>query len=582
MRRMPTKISGLHLFQSISTLAATLVVGSAVIAAGSAELHPLVGKRFVPADVDYGNPVYECSFDDEAALNDWRLEGGKRMSIAGGNLVLESQPTADDRNHLVCWLTREVPADFLLEFTVRPQDRGNGLNIVFFNARGVDGESIFDPSLRQRDGVFKQYHSGDLDNYHVSYWAGDRGFSNLRKNQGFHLVSSGKDYIIAGGPHAFQTVQIYKKAGKIRVMVDGLVALAFDDDGEMFGPVRNQSGWIGLRQMGHTLRCEYGDVKIYRLLPTGRAAATSEFEIPIWPGVAPGSAGSRLEEEYRDRAITDGTDTKLDRSVRGVTRPTLTVYLPTPRNATGAAVIICPGGGFSHLAIDKEGHDVARWLQSRGIAGAVVKYRLPDPAVGLYVANGSIPDMQRAIRIVRLNAAKWNIDPKRIGVTGFSAGGYMAAAAGALFDAGDPDADVPVRRVSCRPDFVAPVYPLVSLELQANRSPGLLERMLGRNFSGRMVSEYSLDRKVTSQTPPAFLVHAHDDGLSVEHSIRFYLAMRKAKVAAELHVYSKGGHGFGMRQRGQPVSAWRQRWLEWMRAEGFLPPSKRQRESIAD
>jgi len=308
---------------------------------------------------------------------------------------------------------------------------------------------------------------------------------------------------------------------------------------------------------------------------TAAIAATSEFEIPIWPGVAPGSAGSRLKEEYRDREVTDGTNTTLDRSVRGVTRPTLTVYLPTPRNATGAAVIICPGGGFSHLAIDKEGHDVARWLQSHGIAGVVLKYRLPDPDVGLHVANGSIPDMQRAIRIVRSNAAKWNIDPKQIGVTGFSAGGYMAAVAGTLFDAGDPDADDPVRRVSCRPDFVAPVYPLVSLELQANRSPGLLERMLGPDFDDRLISEYSLDTRVSSETPPAFLVHAHDDGLSVEHSIRLYLALRKAKVDAELHVYSKGGHGFGMRQRGQPVSAWRQRWLEWMRAEGFIPSAKR-------
>ena len=151
----------------------------------------------------------------------------------------------------------------------------------------------------------------------------------------------------------------------------------------------------------------------------------------------------------------------------------------------------------------------------------------------------------------------------------------MAAAAGTLFDAGDPDADDPVRRVSCRPDFIAPVYPLVSLELQISRSPGLLERMLGPDSSARMVSEYSLDTRVTPETPPAFFVHAHDDGLSVEHSIRFYLALRKAKVAAELHVYSKGGHGFGMRQRGQPVSAWRERWLEWMRAEGFLPPSER-------
>ena len=144
------------------------------------------------------------------------------------------------------------------------------------------------------------------------------------------------------------------------------------------------------------------------ILVAGAAvAAADEFEIPILPGIAPGSAGSALKEEYRDRPITDGTGVTRDRSVRSVTRPTLTVYLPTQHKATGAAVVVCPGGGFGHLAIDKEGHDVARWLQSRGIAGAVVKYRLPDSDVGLYVPNVSIPDMQRAIRIVRLNAGKW-------------------------------------------------------------------------------------------------------------------------------------------------------------------------------
>ncbi|UCF16846.1 MAG: DUF1961 family protein, partial [Phycisphaerales bacterium] len=502
MERMFTGTGSYRLCRPIAVLAVTLAVGMAAIAANSYAQHPLVGKRFTPSEVDYGNIVYESSFDNRAVLDDWRLEGGKRMSIAEGNMVLESQPTDNDRNHLVCWLRREVPADFLLEFTVRPQDRKKGLNIVFFNARGVNGESIFDPTLQERNGVFKQYHSGDLNNYHVSYWAGDRGFSNLRKNHGFHLVSSGKDYIIAGGPRDFQTVQIYKRAEKIRVAVDGLVAVAFDDDGKTFGPVHNHSGWIGLRQMGHTLRCEYGHVKIYGLLSTGRVSATNEFEIPIWPGVAPGSAGSALKEEYRNRTITDGTDTARDLSLRGVTRPTLTVYLPTPRNATGAAVVICPGGGFDHLAIDKEGHDVARWLQSHGIAGAVVKYRLPDPNVGLYVPNGSIPDMQRAIRIARLNAGKWNIDPKRIGVMGFSAGGYMAAAAGTLFKEGDPDADDPIRRISCRPDFITPVYPLISLELQGSRSVSLLERMLGQALNDKLITEYSFDTRVTSQTPP--------------------------------------------------------------------------------
>ena len=253
---------------AVVIFAATMATKCAV-AQNAAPQHPMVGKEFKPTDVDYENPIYETSFDDEAALEDWQLEGGKKMSISEGNLVLESEPLDIEGelapNHLVCWLKKEVPADFLLEFTLRPKDRNRGLNIIFFNARGVNGKGIFDPSLKKRNGVFKQYHSGDLNSYHVSYWAGDRGFSNLRKNKGFHLVASGKDYIMEGKSGAFQTVQIYKRGEKIRLMVDGVVALGFDDDGKTYGPVHTHSGWIGLRQMGHTLHCEYEYVKVYPL-----------------------------------------------------------------------------------------------------------------------------------------------------------------------------------------------------------------------------------------------------------------------------------------------------------------------------
>ncbi len=250
---------------------ATFVVIECAVAQDDTPQHPLVGKKFKPKDVDYEHPVYETTFDDEAILKDWKLEGGKRASISNGNLVLESEPRQTeegrDPNHLVFWLKKEAPADFLLEFTVRPKNRKEGLNIVFFNARGINGESIFDPSLQKRNGIFKQYHSGDLDSYHISYWAGTRKFSNLRKNKGFYLVSSGKDYIGTGSPDTFQTVRIYKRGGEIRVMVDDVVALAFDDDGKAYGQVHTHSGWIGLRQMGHTLRCEYEYVKVYPLKP---------------------------------------------------------------------------------------------------------------------------------------------------------------------------------------------------------------------------------------------------------------------------------------------------------------------------
>lgn len=191
------------------------------------------------------------------------------MRVIDGKLALESAEgsvrSEIGANHLVCWLTKEIPADFLLEFSVRPQNRKQGLNIVFFNARGLHGEGVFDSSLAPRNGLFKQYHSGDLNNYHVSYWAGDRGTANVRKNRGFHLVATGPDLIVQAPAEAFQTVRLYKRGGQIRLTVDDIVSVAYDDDGKTYGPVWTHSGWIGLRQMGHTLRCEYDNLAVFPL-----------------------------------------------------------------------------------------------------------------------------------------------------------------------------------------------------------------------------------------------------------------------------------------------------------------------------
>ncbi len=231
-----------------------------------------LGQTFVPTDVDWNTPVYETSFDSQQVLEEWLLEGGKQAQIESGKLVLQSRaaPVASDLgrnpNHLVYWLKKEMPADFLLEFSLCPLDRAEGLNIVFFNTRGLAGQSIFDPTLEPRTGIFKQYHSGDLNCYHISYWAGERGTANIRKNRGFNLVASGNDLITTGPPGEFQTVRIYKRGRKIRLMVDDVVAAAFDDDGQTYGPVHTHSGWIGLRQMGHTLRCVYERLAVYPLV----------------------------------------------------------------------------------------------------------------------------------------------------------------------------------------------------------------------------------------------------------------------------------------------------------------------------
>jgi len=230
---------------------------------------PLAGQKLVPTDVDWEHPVYSTTFDDPAELSRWVLEGGKQAAIENGHLVLENTVTAEgeEKDHLVCWLNEVFPSDFLLEFTFRPQNRKDGLAIVFFNARGIRGENIFDPALKPRDGVFKQYHSSDLNNYHISYWAGDRGTANIRKNSGFNLVATGPDLVTGGAAEAFQTIRIYKRGGTIRLIVDDVISAAWDDDGVKYGPVLTNDGWIGLRQMEHAVRGEYDHLKVYPLLP---------------------------------------------------------------------------------------------------------------------------------------------------------------------------------------------------------------------------------------------------------------------------------------------------------------------------
>lgn len=251
----------------------------------------LIGQKFIPEDVDMDNPIYQTSFDDPSVLKDWKLEGGKSMSVVNGSLVLESDPNKteidgdaekkdkpskakDDntmdaprsKDHLVCWMTKEVPADFLLEFTVRPSNRQLGLNIVFFGAKGLNGENIFEPPIQPRTGLYPQYNRGDINAYHISYWAANRESANFRKSKGFNLVAEGDDLITNAPADAFQTIRVYKRGGDIRMMVDDVVALAWKDDGEAFGPVLG-SGWTALRQMGHTHSSEYGDYKVYPLKP---------------------------------------------------------------------------------------------------------------------------------------------------------------------------------------------------------------------------------------------------------------------------------------------------------------------------
>lgn len=284
------------------------------------------------------------------------------------------------------------------------------------------------------------------------------------------------------------------------------------------------------------------------------AIAAEPVEQAIWPGIAPGSENSTLVEKNDDREIKDGTSVARDRSISGISKPTITVYLPEEAKGPTAAVLLIPGGGFRRVVIDKEGHDIARWLVKQGIAGIVVKYRNPDPDAGLSISNGAAKDVARTVRIVRHNAKEWNIAVDRIGTMGFSAGGYLSSLSGMDFDAGDAAASDPIEVQSSRPDFITMIYGAATSAIQE------------KDGDGSSVS-------VRADTPPAFLVHAHDDkGVPSERSIKFYQALHDVKVSAELHIYAQGGHGFGTRARGLPVSSWIERWLEWMISQELHTP----------
>jgi acetyl esterase/lipase len=298
-------------------------------------------------------------------------------------------------------------------------------------------------------------------------------------------------------------------------------------------------------------------------------AAKTSFEMPLWPDGLPGNQSVQLEELWTERPIEEGAGVALDRAVKDISIPTITVYLPQKPNKQRTSIVILPGGGFGHLAIDKEGHDIARWLNQHGIAGIVVKYRVVHEASNFHVYNACLPDSFRAIRLVRQNAEAWNLDPANIGVMGFSAGGYLTAATGTLYDEGNANAIDPVERMKSKPDFIAPIYPLIELDQRLATNEGFKLRMFGPDSNSNLIDQFSPLKQVSSATPPTFLVHAHDDSLSSQSSVRFYLALLQADVSAELHVYSQGGHGYGIRQRGLPISAWRERFLEWMQLQGF-------------
>ncbi len=277
----------------------------------------------------------------------------------------------------------------------------------------------------------------------------------------------------------------------------------------------------------------------------GAADAPGSMVIDVWPGTVPGEKDPIAPEK-----ATKKPGTNVITSLTNVSKPTITVTRPADDKNTGVAVLVFPGGGYNMLAWDHEGEQVAHWLNSIGITAAILKYRVPRrPGT----ERGTPPiqalmDAQRAISLVRSKATDWGVDPKRIGVLGFSAGGHLAAWAATNPDKRAYETIDGVDQVSCRPDFAVMIYP-----------GGVIKRG---------ATELSPEIRVAADTPPSFLVHAAND--SAENSLYLYLALRKAKVPVELHLYGSGGHGFGMRPIDKPAATWPKRCEEWLRDQGIL------------
>ena len=296
------------------------------------------------------------------------------------------------------------------------------------------------------------------------------------------------------------------------------------------------------------------------VLCAGQAAwqpSPGHTQLPIWPGAVPDArpvdgpevAGTVVDANGRAQLVGRKPWTYVDK----VSRPTMTVYSPRGRN-TGAAVLVFPGGGYNVLAIDLEGTEVCEWLTSKGVTCVLLKYRVPCAKIGPYRdCPTALQDAQRALGLVRSQAARWHINPQKIGVLGFSAGGHMVAAISTHFEKRLYPAVDAADNESCRPDFAVALYP---------GHLALREKAFALNP----------DIQVTGRTPPTFLLQAEDDPVDpVENSLVYYSALRKAGVAAEIHLYVKGGHAFGLRPTKSPITRWPQLVETWLTTLGMIP-----------
>ena len=276
------------------------------------------------------------------------------------------------------------------------------------------------------------------------------------------------------------------------------------------------------------------------------ANAGSGQGIPLWPAGAPNAVGAE----------------PLD-------IPTITPFLASKEKSARAAMIVFPGGGYARLSDVKEGSDVAKWLNTLGINAFVVKYRL-----GMrYHQPNPLLDAARAIRTVRAKAEEWNIDPARVGILGFSAGGHLASTLGTHFDAGNAESRDPIERLSSRPDLMVLIYPVITMGEFTHA--GSKRNLLGEDPTSDLVGLYSNELRITKETPPSFLVHTMTDAtVPVENSMMFAAALRKSGVPFEFHLYERGPHGFGLASADPVLSSWPARCAAWLALRGFTNPAR--------
>ncbi|MXO06627.1 alpha/beta hydrolase [Flavobacterium sp. HBTb2-11-1] len=311
--------------------------------------------------------------------------------------------------------------------------------------------------------------------------------------------------------------------------------------------------------MKHTKTQSLRTITLSFLLFSGLFSIRAQNQtIPLWNKIPDEIKAT----DYKEKEILK--DGKLQ-STSQVSVPTLSIFIPKEVKPNQTAVVICPGGGYTHLAFEKEGTKVAEWFNSIGIAAFVLKYRMPTDLTMKNKSVGPLQDAQEAIRYVRQNAAKWNIDPNKIGILGFSAGGHLASTASTHYDNKVYES---AYKVSARPDFSLLIYPVISMENEITHK-GSQTNLLGNNPSKELIDSFSNEKKVTSKTPPTFLIHATDDTVVIpENSINYYLALKKNGVSAEMHVYEKGGHGFGLGV-ADTSKFWTRDCEEWLKSNGY-------------